>query len=80
MGASRSKCIVCGRVFHDGQGIAVKVSDTLLYFHNKRCAIRFFKAFVEELDPNEAKRVASKVREAFDAALRKKAEAVGKKI
>ncbi|BAF34739.1 hypothetical protein APE_0601a [Aeropyrum pernix K1] len=42
------KCIVCGRFFHEGQGIIIKIPGGLLEFHSSRCAQRFLRMLLEE--------------------------------
>ena len=42
------RCLVCGRFFHNGQGIVVSVRGGRLYFHSSRCAARFLRRLLEE--------------------------------
>lgn len=41
-------CLVCGRRFHEGQGVVVKVRGGVLEFHSSRCASRFLRRLLEE--------------------------------
>ncbi|MEM0491125.1 MAG: hypothetical protein QXR02_05170 [Acidilobaceae archaeon] len=47
---SRYKCIVCGRVFPEGQGVIVSRGGLTLTFHSGRCAYKFFKLWFERVD------------------------------
>lgn len=42
--------MVCGRIFHEGQGIKLNLAGKEVYFHTKRCALRFFKSLILYLD------------------------------
>ena len=46
--ALKRKCIVCGKVFPDGQGIVLVRENLVLEFHSRRCMVRFFKRIFEE--------------------------------
>ena len=41
------KCIVCGRKFHQGQGIVIEYGKYRLAFHSSRCASKFLKLLLE---------------------------------
>ncbi len=56
--ARRYTCVVCGKVFPEGQGIVIEREGIVLAFHSKTCLTRFFKLFVERVDAKEFKRVA----------------------
>ncbi len=47
------RCIVCGRVFPEGQGIIIKYGNTLLAFHKSKCAAKFLKLLLERIPPEE---------------------------
>ncbi len=47
------KCIICGRVFPEGQGIVINYGKTLLTFHSSRCAAKFLKQLLERIPPEE---------------------------
>ena len=49
------KCIICGRVFPEGQGIVIKYGDLELYFHSNRCASKFLCQLLERIPPDEIK-------------------------
>ncbi|MET1102271.1 MAG: hypothetical protein ABWW69_07345 [Pyrodictiaceae archaeon] len=68
----RYVCIVCGRVFPEGQGIIIKRAGIELAFHSKTCLTKFFKRFVEVVDESEFKRVVREVRREFEEALKAK--------
>lgn len=44
------ECIVCGRKFPRGQGIILVVAGKEYAFHSKRCAIKFLRRVLEEID------------------------------
>ncbi|KSW11885.1 hypothetical protein CF15_03540 [Pyrodictium occultum] len=77
MKARRYTCIVCGRVFPEGQGIMIRRAGILLAFHSKSCLAKFFRLFVERLDEKEFKRAAVDVVKEFEE-LRKARQAVKK--
>jgi large subunit ribosomal protein L24e len=56
--AKKYTCIVCGRVFPEGQGIVIRRAGVELAFHSKACLAKFFKLFIEKLDEREFKRAA----------------------
>jgi large subunit ribosomal protein L24e len=58
MPAKKYTCIVCGRVFPEGQGIVIRRAGVELAFHSKACLAKFFRLFVEKLDEREFKRAA----------------------
>lgn len=47
-----SRCIVCGRHFHEGQGIIITYQGLTLEFHSARCASKFLRRLLEEVDPS----------------------------
>ena len=44
------ECIVCGRKFPEGQGITIVKGGVVLHFHSSRCAAKFLKALLENVD------------------------------
>ena len=62
----RYKCIVCGRVFPEGQGIVIKTRDLVLAFHKKSCFVKFFKYYIEISDPQCFDKYAKKIIEEFE--------------
>ncbi|NPA05141.1 MAG: hypothetical protein GXO09_03485 [Crenarchaeota archaeon] len=57
----RYECIVCGRVFPEGQGIVITRAGVTLAFHSKACLAKFFRLMVERLPEKEFKRVAKEL-------------------
>lgn len=47
MKRNKYKCIVCGRVFPQGQGIVIKTGNIILEFHSSRCASKFLRKLFE---------------------------------
>ncbi len=50
MGDKKIMCLVCGRIFYEGQGIKINIGGQELVFHSKSCTIKFFKSLVLYLD------------------------------
>ncbi|MEM0340375.1 MAG: hypothetical protein QXN05_02625 [Acidilobaceae archaeon] len=48
--SDKRKCLMCGRVFPEGQGVIISRGGLILEFHSSRCAYKFFKIFFERLD------------------------------
>lgn len=46
----RFKCVTCGRLFPEGQGVILGRGGLILTFHSSRCAYKFFKLLVDRLD------------------------------
>lgn len=44
------KCVVCGKVFYEGQGIIISRGDITLEFHSSKCAAAFFKRLILDSD------------------------------
>ncbi len=70
--AKRYKCIVCGRVFPEGQGIVIQRAGVTLAFHSKACAVKFFKLMVETMDESEFKKVSRNLVKEFEEALKRR--------
>ena len=68
----RYKCIVCGRVFPEGQGIVIQRAGITLTFHSKACATKFFRLMVETMDEGEFKKVARSLIKEFEEALKRR--------
>ncbi len=68
-------CIVCGRVFPEGQGIVIERAGVKLAFHSKTCLTRFFKLFIERIDEKEFKRVTRELLRELEEARKLKAKA-----
>ncbi len=49
------KCIICGRIFPEGQGIVIKYGDLVLSFHSNRCASKFLRQLLERIPSDEIK-------------------------
>lgn len=48
MRARRHTCVVCGRVFPEGQGVVIKAGDVDIAFHSSRCAAKFLRMLVDK--------------------------------
>ena len=64
----RYECVVCGRMFPEGQGIVITRAGVTLAFHSKACLAKFFRLFVERLPEKEFKRVAKELLEEYKKA------------
>jgi len=73
-------CIVCGRVFPEGQGIVLKHGDLLLTFHSSRCVSRFLKRLLDNTPYEEIGRFVKNVYEEFIEEAKKRRESRVKKI
>ncbi|MEM0371570.1 MAG: hypothetical protein QXG46_04080 [Ignisphaera sp.] len=49
----RYECIVCGRIFHEGQGVKLSLAGKEVNFHSKSCAIKFLKSLILYLDQKD---------------------------
>ena len=68
-------CIVCGKPFHEGQGVVVEVRGRILEFHSSRCASKFLRRLLEageDCVERAAARVAGEYEETLKAASRGK--------
>jgi len=63
-------CLVCGRVFHEGQGVKIAIGGREYMFHSKSCAIKFFRAFLLYLEPDVARKAAEETRKEFEEKLK----------
>ncbi|MEN2999163.1 MAG: hypothetical protein ABDH61_01090 [Acidilobaceae archaeon] len=43
----KHRCIVCGRLFPEGQGIVLSRGNATLKFHSSRCAAKFLRIFFD---------------------------------
>ena len=74
------RCMVCGRFFHEGQGIVLKVRGGVLEFHSSRCAARFFRRLVEEYPEDCIVSAIRRLADEYSMALREAGERVKKRI
>ncbi len=73
-------CIVCGRKFPEGQGIILEKAGIVLHFHSRRCAVRFFRLFLERLDDDAARRALRELVKELEEARRAREERARKVI
>ncbi len=76
----RYKCIMCGRIFPEGQGIVITYGKTILSFHSNRCASKFFRLLLERVPPEELERYIKRLIEEQEDRLRSLEEIKKKKI
>lgn len=80
MTRNKYRCIVCGRVFSEGQGIVIKYGNILLYFHSNRCVSKFFRKLLEITPYDELGKYIKEISEEFVEQLKKIEETKSKKI
>jgi len=74
------ECLVCGRRFPEGQGIVLYKAGTPLYFHSSRCAAKFLRLLLENLEDACAKPALQETVSALKAALEARRKRVEKRI
>lgn len=84
LGGNRMKkkleCIVCGRIFYQGQGIVLSVGKYTLTFHSKNCAMKFFKTLLPRLTGEEVKNTIKEVLNEFSLKLSERRKRLSKKL
>ncbi|MEM0026735.1 MAG: hypothetical protein QXT53_02895 [Ignisphaera sp.] len=80
MTTKKLRCMVCGRVFHDGQGVRIVVGGKELYFHSKTCALKFFKSMILYLDQKDLEKAVSATVKEFENRLKEVEERSRKRI
>lgn len=78
--SGKYKCIVCGRVFPQGQGILLKLGNEVLEFHSSKCFSKFAKTLLERIPFDEIKGYVRKVREEYEELVAEKQKLKVKKI
>jgi len=73
-------CIVCGRKFPRGQGVVFIIDNREYAFHSKKCAMKFIRKVIEELDKSVLKPVFDRVASEFEKELELAKERTTKKI
>ncbi len=43
------RCMMCGRVFSEGQGIVINYGGKILAFHSSRCASKFLRLMLDRV-------------------------------
>lgn len=74
------ECIVCGRVFYQGQGIVLDVGGYTLTFHSKSCAIKFFKTLLSRLTREEIENAVKEMLNEFSLKLSEQRKRSSKKL
>lgn len=80
MSVKKHRCITCGRVFPEGQGVIIKVGDMQLEFHSSRCFSKFAKSLLEKIPPDEIKGYVKRAVEEYEELLEQKMKLRAKKI
>ena len=76
----RHRCIICGRVFPEGQGIVIEYDGITLSFHSSRCASKFLRQLLERVPPDVLKGYIKRLVEENLEALKTLREKKAKKI
>jgi len=80
MASKKLKCMVCGRVFYEGQGIKISIAGKDLYFHSKSCALKFFKSLILYIDQKELERAVKATISEYEERLKELEEKSQKRI
>ncbi len=80
MGSKKLRCVVCGRVFHEGQGVKISVGGVEVTFHSKSCAIKFLRTMLLYIDGKELEKAVKAALREFEERLRELEESRRKKI
>jgi len=80
MASRKLRCVVCGRVFYEGQGINISIAGKDLHFHSKSCALKFFKSLILYIDQKELERAVKAAISEYEERLKELEEKSRKKI
>ena len=80
VGARKLRCVVCGRVFYEGQGVRIVAGGVELNFHSKSCALKFLKSMLLYIDQKELEKAAKTALREFEERLKELEEARRKNI
>ena len=80
MASRKLRCVVCGRVFYEGQGVKLSFGGVEVAFHSKSCALKFIKTMMLYIDGKELEKAARATLREFEERLRELEEASRKKI
>lgn len=79
-GGRVGRCMVCGRYFHEGQGIVIPYQGLTLEFHSARCASRFLRRLLEEIDPSCGRPAVARLVDEYRESLRELDRKASKRI
>jgi len=74
------KCLICGRVFPEGQGFVIKYGDVNITLHSSRCAAKFLKRLLENAPREDLGKHVKKLCDELVEELEKKEKLKAKKI
>jgi len=74
------ECIVCGRRFPRGQGVILSAGGKEYPFHSKRCALKFLRRALEEIDDDVLVKAFNNVAKEFAEELEELREKKAKRI
>ncbi len=80
MASRKLRCIVCGRVFYEGQGVKIVAGGHELVFHSKSCALKFLRSLLLYIDQKELERAVKNALKEFEERLKELEEASKKRI
>ena len=78
--AKKLKCVVCGRVFYEGQGVILNIAGKDIVLHSKSCALKFVKSLLEKIESSHLAPAVKETLKEFEEALKRHVEATKKKI
>jgi YHS domain-containing protein len=76
----KHECIVCGRIFPEGQGVKLVIKGNDYYFHSKACAYKFLKEVIYAADQDRISDIFKQVKKKYEELLEKKREKAKKII
>lgn len=76
----RYECNVCGRIFCEGQGIKINLVGREVYFHTKKCALKFFKSLILYLDQKDLENATKLTLKEYEEKLKEVREKAKKRI
>ncbi|MEM1618537.1 MAG: hypothetical protein QW721_01340 [Desulfurococcaceae archaeon] len=73
-------CLVCGRVFPEGQGVVIRFNNEILEFHSNKCFAKFARALLERLPSNEVKGYIKRLKDEFEETINQRSKLKIKKL
>ncbi len=80
MSRKKHVCIVCGKMFPEGQGIVLTLDNYMLTFHSKACALKFFNTLLHKVSFDLIRDTVEDTVEEFKRKLREEFKRKAKKI
>ncbi|MDK6028039.1 hypothetical protein QPL79_01495 [Ignisphaera sp. 4213-co] len=80
MPTKKIRCVTCGRIFYEGQGVRITAGGKELHFHSKACALKFFKTMILYLDNKDLEKAVSATLQEFENRFKELEEKSKKRI